>query len=87
MSLWSFWFDIVATQPENTGSSCLYFVRKMDPTSCQQSCLERLRLNRSLLERLALNRAILENDYWALPVDDKGHENLFNKHVLRCGGR
>ena len=31
---------------------------------------------RSFLERLALNRAILENDYWRLPVDDKGHENF-----------
>lgn len=31
---------------------------------------------KSFLERLALNRAISENDYWRLPVDDKGHENF-----------
>jgi len=33
-------------------------------------------VSRSVLERVRLNRAILENDYWTLPVDDKGHENF-----------
>lgn len=31
---------------------------------------------KSFVDRLALNRAILENEYWRLPVDDKGHENF-----------
>jgi len=32
--------------------------------------------NRSFSQRLALNRAILDNQYWVLPVDNKGHENF-----------
>jgi len=32
-------------------------------------------LNRSFAERLRLNHAILKNQYWVLPVDNKGHEN------------
>jgi predicted Zn-ribbon and HTH transcriptional regulator len=38
--------------------------------------VERVRIISSVSERARLNRAILENDYWTLPVDDKGHENF-----------
>jgi hypothetical protein len=42
----------------------------------EYSSVRSVAAERSFLARLALNRAILENDYWRLPVGDKGHENF-----------
>lgn len=49
-----------------------------------------IKYDRSLRQRVSLNRAILENNYWTLPVDDRGHQNFMpvgrgRKTSDKCG--